>query len=94
MSPSTSAVLAAALKTDPADIELVHVSKQYGDSLAVDSIDLRIPGGQYCCLLGPSGCGKTSTLRMIAGHESISDGDILIGRRNITRAQPAARGTA
>jgi putative spermidine/putrescine transport system ATP-binding protein len=94
MSPSTSAVPAAVLKTEPADIELVHVSKQYGDSLAVDSIDLRIPGGQYCCLLGPSGCGKTSTLRMIAGHESISDGDILIGQRNVTRAQPATRGTA
>lgn len=90
MSQPTSAVL----KTEPADIELVHVSKQYGDSLAVDSIDLRIPGGQYCCLLGPSGCGKTSTLRMIAGHESISDGDILIGQRNVTRAQPATRGTA
>jgi putative spermidine/putrescine transport system ATP-binding protein len=90
MSQSTSAVL----KTEAADIELVHVSKQYGDSLAVDSIDLRIPGGQYCCLLGPSGCGKTSTLRMIAGHESITDGDILIGQRNVTRAQPATRGTA
>ena len=61
MSQSTSAVL----KTEAADIELVHVSKQYGDSLAVDSIDLRIPGGQYCCLLGPSGCGKTTTMKMV-----------------------------
>lgn len=77
-----------------ADIELVHVSKQYGEALAVDSIDLRIPGGRYCCLLGPSGCGKTSTLRMIAGHETVTDGDVLIGGRNVTRAAPAARGTA
>src|ERR1700686_5497611 len=90
MSQSTSAVL----KTEAADIELVHVSKQYGDALAVDSIDLRIPGGQYCCLLGPSGCGKTSTLRMIAGHESITDGDILIRDRNITDLPTAKRGTA
>jgi putative spermidine/putrescine transport system ATP-binding protein len=80
--------------TSAADIELVHVSKQYGDALAVDSIDLRIPGGEYCCLLGPSGCGKTSTLRMIAGHESVSDGDVLIGGRNVTREEPASRGTA
>ncbi|ACC74967.1 ABC transporter ATP-binding protein [Paraburkholderia phymatum] len=78
----------------PADIELVHVSKRYGDSLAVDAIDLRIPGGAYCCLLGPSGCGKTSTLRMIAGHEWVSEGDVLIGGRNVTREQPAGRGTA
>uniref|UniRef100_UPI003D9966DC ABC transporter ATP-binding protein n=1 Tax=Paraburkholderia sacchari TaxID=159450 RepID=UPI003D9966DC len=78
----------------PADIELVHVSKRYGDALAVNAIDLRIPGGAYCCLLGPSGCGKTSTLRMIAGHERVSDGDVLIGGRNVTREQPVARGTA
>ena len=82
------------LHTEAADIELVHVSKQYGDALAVDAIDLRIPGGQYCCLLGPSGCGKTSTLRMIAGHESVTEGDVLLGGRNVTREEPAARGTA
>ena len=82
------------LHTTSADIELVSVSKYYGDSLAVDAIDLRITGGQYCCLLGPSGCGKTSTLRMIAGHESVSEGDILIANRNVTQSQPAARGTA
>ncbi|MCC8397514.1 ABC transporter ATP-binding protein [Paraburkholderia sp. MMS20-SJTR3] len=78
----------------PADIELVHVSKRYGDALAVDAIDLRIPSGAYCCLLGPSGCGKTSTLRMIAGHERVSEGDVLIGGRNVTNEQPVARGTA
>jgi putative spermidine/putrescine transport system ATP-binding protein len=82
------------LHTEAADIELVHVSKQYGDALAVNAIDLRIPGGQYCCLLGPSGCGKTSTLRMIAGHESVTEGDVLIAGRNVTREEPAARGTA
>jgi putative spermidine/putrescine transport system ATP-binding protein len=60
----------------------------------VDAIDLRIAGGSYCCLIGPSGCGKTSTLRMIAGHEAASEGDILLAGRNITLLPPAARGTA
>lgn len=76
------------------DVDLVSVTKLYGDTVAVDSINLRIRGGQYCCLLGPSGCGKSSTLRMIAGHESVSDGDILIGNRRINDDPPARRGTA
>ena len=77
-----------------ADLELVAVTKRYGDTLAVDNIDLRIGAGTYCCLLGPSGCGKTSTLRMIAGHETVSVGDILLANENITDRAPAARGTA
>ncbi len=75
-------------------LELVRVSKRYGTTTAVDQIDLRIAAGSYCCLLGPSGCGKTSTLRMIAGHELASEGDILLGPRNITRLAAAERGTA
>ena len=77
-----------------AGIELVAVTKRYGPVTAVDNIDLRIPGGSYCCLIGPSGCGKTSTLRMIAGHEAVSAGDILIGSRNVTDLLPVQRGTA
>ena len=76
------------------DIELIDASKFYGATLALDHIDLRIPGGSYCCLLGPSGCGKTTTLRMIAGHEQASGGDILIADKNVTRLPPAQRGTA
>ncbi len=75
-------------------VELVAVTKRYGATVAVDAIDLRIASGSYCCLIGPSGCGKTSTLRMIAGHESVSDGDVLIGDRNVTDVPPARRGTA
>lgn len=75
-------------------VELVAVTKRYGSTVAVDGINLRIPPRSYCCLLGPSGCGKTSTLRMIAGHESISDGDILIDDHNIGDLPPARRGTA
>jgi putative spermidine/putrescine transport system ATP-binding protein len=76
-------------------IELVALTKRYAqDQVAVDGIDLRIASGSYCCLLGPSGCGKSTTLRMIAGHESVSAGDILLDNRNITTVPAAARGTA
>ena len=77
-----------------ADLELVAVTKRYGETTAVDDISLRIKAGTYCCLLGPSGCGKTSTLRMIAGHESVTVGDIILGPDNVTDRPPAARGTA
>ncbi len=79
----------------PAAIELVALTKRYAQGApAVDAIDLRIASGSYCCLLGPSGCGKSTTLRMIAGHESVTDGDILLENRNITDLPAAARGTA
>ena len=77
-----------------ADLELIAVSKQYQDATAVDGISLAVKAGTYCCLLGPSGCGKTTTLRMIAGHEVVSDGDILLGNENVTGRPPALRGTA
>jgi putative spermidine/putrescine transport system ATP-binding protein len=77
-----------------ADVELISVVKRYGDTLAVDGINLKIEGGTYCCLLGPSGCGKTTTLRLIAGHETLSDGDILIGDETVNDLPPARRGTA
>ncbi|MFZ4531848.1 MAG: ABC transporter ATP-binding protein [Alsobacter sp.] len=77
-----------------AALELVQVVKRYGSSTAVDGIDLRVPAGTYCCLLGPSGCGKSTTLRVIAGHESVTRGDVLIGPANVTDLPPARRGTA
>ncbi|WP_159999991.1 ABC transporter ATP-binding protein [Roseomonas sp. 18066] len=77
-----------------ADVELISVTKRYGGAVAVDGISLAIPPASYCCLLGPSGCGKTSTLRMIAGHEAISAGDILLAGRNVTDLAPVERGTA
>ena len=76
-------------------IELIALTKRYAQgSVAVDSINLRIASGSYCCLLGPSGCGKSTTLRMIAGHESVSSGDILLDDRNITHLPASGRGTA
>jgi putative spermidine/putrescine transport system ATP-binding protein len=78
-----------------AAIELVALSKQFASGPpAVDNIDLLVASGSYCCLLGPSGCGKSTTLRMIAGHELASSGDILLENRNITHLPAAARGTA
>ncbi|MEP6790041.1 MAG: ABC transporter ATP-binding protein, partial [Ramlibacter sp.] len=79
----------------PAAVELVSLTKRYAQGApAVDNINLRIASGSYCCLLGPSGCGKSTTLRMIAGHESVTSGDILLENRNITQLPAAARGTA
>ena len=79
----------------PSAIEVVALTKRYGAGKpAVDSINLRIASGSYCCLLGPSGCGKSTTLRMIAGHESVTSGDVLLENRNITDLPAAERGTA
>ncbi|MEO8667358.1 MAG: ABC transporter ATP-binding protein, partial [Bauldia sp.] len=80
--------------TRAAKLEIVAVSKSYGDTLAVDDVSLKIEAGTYCCLLGPSGCGKTTTLRMIAGHETVTIGDIILGNENVTDRPPASRGTA
>ena len=89
-------VTPASSTSPPAAVEIIALTKQYaaGTPAAVDAIDLRIASGSYCCLLGPSGCGKSTTLRMIAGHESVSGGDILLDNRNITNLPAAARGTA
>src|SRR5437868_5835915 len=77
-----------------ASLELVALSKQFGPTTAADTIDLRVPADTYCCLLGPSGCGKTTTLRLIAGHETATVGDIILGPVNVTDMPPAKRGTA
>ncbi|WP_159804691.1 ABC transporter ATP-binding protein [Litoreibacter roseus] len=76
------------------DLELVSVTKRYGDTIAVDAIQHLFHAGTYACLLGPSGCGKSSTLRMIAGHETVTEGAIVLGGRDISALPPARRGTA
>ena len=76
------------------EIRLVNISKQFGSSYAVKDINLTIPHGSYCCLLGPSGCGKTTILRMIAGHETPTSGDIHIGDQMVVGKTPMERGTA
>lgn len=76
------------------DLELIGLTKRYGDTVAVDAINHLFRAGSYTCLLGPSGCGKSSTLRMIAGHEAVSDGAILLSGRDVSHLPPAKRGTA
>jgi len=76
------------------DLELVSLTKHYGTTVAVDAISYHFRAGTYACLLGPSGCGKSSTLRMIAGHETVSDGSITLAGRDISDLPPAKRGTA
>lgn len=77
------------------DLELAAVTKRYGGgAVAVDGVNHLFPAGSYVCLLGPSGCGKSSTLRMIAGHESVTEGNILLSGKDVTTLPPAKRGTA
>jgi putative spermidine/putrescine transport system ATP-binding protein len=77
-----------------AQIRLHQLHKAFADFTAVREVSLTIEDGEFFVLLGPSGCGKTTTLRMIAGHEEATEGDIILGAENITYAAPAARGTA
>jgi spermidine/putrescine transport system ATP-binding protein len=74
-------------------VELVEVSKRFGDLLAVDGIDLELSAGEFFTLLGPSGCGKTTTLRMIAGFEQPSEGSIRIEGTDVAGLPPHRRPT-
>jgi sn-glycerol 3-phosphate transport system ATP-binding protein len=77
-----------------ASIELKGISKLWGSTLALEGIQLHIADGSFCVLLGPSGCGKSTTLRIIAGLETASTGEVWIGGRNVTALPPAERGIA
>ncbi|MGP1382670.1 MAG: ABC transporter ATP-binding protein [Thainema sp.] len=81
-------------QTTAQGVSLRSVTKKYGSFTAVENITLDIPAGSYCCLLGPSGCGKTTTMRMIAGHEEITQGEIFIGDTKINNLPSAKRNTA
>jgi putative spermidine/putrescine transport system ATP-binding protein len=78
----------------PGEVELVDCTKHFGETAAVDRINLKIAAGTYCCLLGPSGCGKTTILRMIAGHETPTSGEVRIDGENVVGLPPVRRGTA
>ncbi len=77
-----------------AGIELRNVSKRWGSFTGVESFDLSIADREFLVLLGPSGCGKTTTMRMIAGLEEASEGDILIGGRRVNDLDPKDRDIA
>jgi multiple sugar transport system ATP-binding protein len=75
-------------------LSLRHVVKDYDQVRTVHGIDLEIADGEFVVLVGPSGCGKSTTLRMIAGLESVTDGDILIGGRRVNGLPPGERDIA
>ncbi len=77
-----------------ATIELKQVAKKFGNNWAVKPMDLTIADGEFVCLLGPSGCGKTTTLRMISGLEAVTEGAILLDRRDVTWRHPSDRDIA
>ncbi|WP_323253763.1 ABC transporter ATP-binding protein [Spirulina sp. CCNP1310] len=96
MTPSTASPPAtfSAIAQAAAGVALRSLTKRYGPVVAVQDLHLDIPAGAYCCLLGPSGCGKTTTLRMIAGHETVTRGEVYIGDRPVTHLPAAKRNTA
>jgi putative spermidine/putrescine transport system ATP-binding protein len=91
---SASSAASAPDKSETGQIRLVNLTKSFGDTEAVKDINLTIPHGSYCCLLGPSGCGKTTILRMIAGHETPTSGEMYVGDTLVNGLPPVQRGTA
>ncbi len=77
-----------------ATVTFDHVYKRYGEITAVGDLDLEIKDGEFMVLVGPSGCGKTTSLRMIAGLEEISDGELRIGERVVNDVAPKDRDIA
>lgn len=74
-----------------ADLELKQIRKEFPGFVAIDNLDLHVPAGEFFALLGPSGCGKTTTLRLVAGLESPTKGQIYIGGKDVTNIKPHER---
>ena len=75
-------------------VTLQNAIKRYGDVQVIHGVNLEIEHGEFCVFVGPSGCGKSTLLRMVAGLEETSEGAISIGKRDVTRMDPAERGVA
>src|SRR3954452_21588374 len=73
------------------DIRLEGVTKRFGETTAVDALDLEVPRGAFYALLGPSGCGKTTTLRMVGGFEDPTEGRVFLGGDEVTQHPPYRR---
>jgi spermidine/putrescine transport system ATP-binding protein len=81
----------SAREREGGSVQIKAVTKRFGEVIALDNVDLRIPSGTFFSLLGPSGCGKTTLLRILAGLEVVDEGRILLDDRDITRARPERR---
>ena len=77
-----------------AQVAIRGVGKRFGTTTVIHGVDIDIADGEFAVLVGPSGCGKTTLLRMIAGLEEISDGEIMIGNRVVNRVPPKERDIA
>ena len=77
-----------------ANLELKNIWKRWGDFVAVKNFQLEISDKEFLVLLGPSGCGKTTTMRMIAGLEDPTQGEIYIGGRMVNDLEPKDRDVA
>jgi len=77
-----------------ADVTLKNVTKKFGNVVAVDSMNIDVKDGEFLVLLGPSGCGKTTTLRIIAGLEEVTSGEVYIGGRLVNDVPPKDRDIA
>ncbi|WP_114285087.1 ABC transporter ATP-binding protein [Candidatus Halocynthiibacter alkanivorans] len=75
-------------------VDLHNIIKKYGETQVIHGVDLQIDDGEFCVFVGPSGCGKSTLLRMVAGLEETTGGEIRIGGRDVTRADPSDRGVA
>ena len=77
--------------TSPHIIDITHVSKAFGEKKALDNINLFVRKGEFMTILGPSGCGKTTLLRLLAGFETASEGEITLNGKDITDLPPHRR---
>ena len=77
-----------------ASVTYEHVYKRFGDVVAVNDLNIEIEDKEFLVFVGPSGCGKTTSLRLLAGLEEISDGQILIGDRVVNDVPPKDRDSA
>src|SRR6476661_5649817 len=77
-----------------AKVDLRDVRKSYGELEVIHGIDVQVANGEFIVIVGPSGCGKSTLLRMVAGLETISAGEIVIGERVVNQLEPKDRDIA